>query len=217
MRDRNALPVVLLVALFAAGATVQYAQETKPEQNTGRFRLNLKDGTSLLCLPKEESIPIITSYARIDAPYSKLKNLDLIQTNKATVVFLNGDKLQGECGIASLTVTSLIGQITVKIEDIRSLASAVEQAPAVIEDSPAKKNACINNLRQIDAAKEQYALANRLNQGAVVTGEQIGPYIKGGWQAMKCNAGGKYKINPIGANPECSTPGHKLPTGDFGQ
>ena len=65
------------------------------------------------------------------------------------------------------------------------------------------KNACINNLRQIDGAKEQYALENQLKAGSAVTPEQIGEYIKGG-VVPKCPGGGKYTIGPVGEEPVCS-------------
>jgi prepilin-type N-terminal cleavage/methylation domain-containing protein len=38
-------------------------------------------------------------------------------------------------------------------------------------------NACINNLRQIDASIQQYALENNLSGGAAVTAANITPYL----------------------------------------
>lgn len=76
----------------------------------------------------------------------------------------------------------------------------------------AQKNACINNLRQIDGAKEQWALENRVATGTAVT--ETGPtgvnaYIKGE-QRPVCPAGGSYNYNNVGVNPTCSIPGHTI-------
>lgn len=73
----------------------------------------------------------------------------------------------------------------------------------------ARISACINNLRQIDSAKEQYAMENNLNDGATVTNTQLAPYIKGSFPA--CPAGGAYTINTIGNNPTCNIANHVLP------
>jgi competence protein ComGC len=63
-------------------------------------------------------------------------------------------------------------------------------------------NACINNLRQIESAKEQWKIENSKNDGDVVTEGDIKPYLNG--NLPKCPAGGTYTINPIGENPKCS-------------
>jgi hypothetical protein len=75
------------------------------------------------------------------------------------------------------------------------------------------QNACINNLRQIDAAKNEWALENNKTNGAPVTEADIKPYIKlrPNEDFLKCPAGGIYTIGAVGEIPTCSVPGHKLP------
>ena len=74
----------------------------------------------------------------------------------------------------------------------------------------AQKNACINNLRQIDGAKEQWALEQKKNQGDAITQTEVDGYIKGG--TPKCPASGTYAYGTVGASPTCtkSTDGHSL-------
>ena len=43
-----------------------------------------------------------------------------------------------------------------------------------------QSNACINNLRQIDGAIQQYALENRIAPGAQVDGNMVAPYLPRG-------------------------------------
>jgi hypothetical protein len=71
-----------------------------------------------------------------------------------------------------------------------------------------QRNACINNLRQLDAAKQEWALENNKTNGDTPTRQDLLPYLRR-WPV--CPAGGTYSINPIGEPPTCSVPGHKLP------
>lgn len=82
--------------------------------------------------------------------------------------------------------------------------------------SPA--NACINNLRQIDAAENYFAVVNHLTNGATVDfPNDLTPYIKltKDGKIPGCPAGGVYHIGPVGTPPTCSlgttvTPAHVL-------
>ena len=76
-----------------------------------------------------------------------------------------------------------------------------------------QQNACINNLRQIDAAKMQWALENGKANGTPVTEADITPYLGPGPNGTvpKCPAGGKYTIGKVGEVPTCSIPDHVLP------
>ncbi len=73
----------------------------------------------------------------------------------------------------------------------------------------AQKNACINNLRIIDGAKEQYAIENHLSTTSSVDSADIGPYIKGGFPG--CPASGTYTVGNVGTDPTCDVTGHALP------
>jgi len=70
--------------------------------------------------------------------------------------------------------------------------------------------ACINNLRQIDGAMQQWALENKKDATAIPTAKHIGVYLKDG-VIPKCPAGGTYTLNSVGTVPTCTIPGHALP------
>jgi hypothetical protein len=77
--------------------------------------------------------------------------------------------------------------------------------------SPAAQlNACINNLRQIDAAKQQWALENDKTAYAVPSAQDLLPYLSN-LVFPVCPSGGTYTINAVGVPPTCSVPGHVLP------
>ena len=83
--------------------------------------------------------------------------------------------------------------------------------------SPA--NACINNLRQIDAAANSFALENRLTNGdAIRFPDDLTNFIKltSAGKIPPCPSGGTYHIEKVGEAPACSlgstvTPAHVLP------
>src|SRR5687767_653253 len=86
---------------------------------------------------------------------------------------------------------------------IIGLLAAVAIPNFVKARTTAQKNACIGNLRQIDGAKEQWALETKQADGAPADEAAINLYIKGG--APKCPAGGNaantYTYNPLGQAP----------------
>jgi len=80
-------------------------------------------------------------------------------------------------------------------------------------------NACINNLRQIEAAVQQIAIAKNLADGDTVAyPSDVSPYIKlnANGSIPPCPAGGTYSLLLVGQSPQsqCSlstlTPAHAL-------
>ncbi len=70
-----------------------------------------------------------------------------------------------------------------------------------------QKNACINNLRQIEAAKEQWALETRQGQGASVISAELDSYMR---TPPSCPGGGTYNYGTVGSNATCTISGHEL-------
>lgn len=69
-------------------------------------------------------------------------------------------------------------------------------------------NACINNLRQIEAAKQQWGLENHKKDSDTPTAADLTPFLNGKFPA--CVAGGTYTIGSMNTPPTCSIPGHTL-------
>ena len=65
------------------------------------------------------------------------------------------------------------------------------------------KNACINNLRLISAAKDQATLENGYAETSVLTSTEITNYMKNNAMPV-CPANGVYSINAASIVPECS-------------
>jgi hypothetical protein len=68
-------------------------------------------------------------------------------------------------------------------------------------------NACINNLRQIDAAANQFALEHNLSSGTPINfPNDLTPYIKlnSAGKIPGCPQGGLYSIWRVGQAPKCT-------------
>ncbi|MCS7208556.1 MAG: hypothetical protein NZ874_03200, partial [Fimbriimonadales bacterium] len=72
-----------------------------------------------------------------------------------------------------------------------------------------RANACRSNLRQIQAAKEQWAMANNQGPNAAPAWNNLVPdFLQ---QQPSCPSGGTYTINNLSTNPTCSIGGtHSL-------
>jgi hypothetical protein len=77
------------------------------------------------------------------------------------------------------------------------------------------QNACINNLRMIDGAKQQWALELNKAPNDMPSWSDIQPYMGRGSQGVipKCPQGGTYILGRVGEHPRCSIgpPNHVLP------
>lgn len=93
---------------------------------------------------------------------------------------------------------------------VGGMLAAIAVPSFVKAKETSERNFCINNLRMIDAAKEQRAMESAMDYGTEVAPEQLTDYLRGGAMPA-CPKGGTYTINPIGTDPECSEPGHALP------
>ena len=103
---------------------------------------------------------------------------------------------------------------------IIGLLAAIAIPNFVRARATSQANACINNLRQIDAAVNEWALEQGQQTGASPTmNTDLTPYIKlnsnGG--IPQCPASGTYTLGKVGDTPQISCslstldPPHKLP------
>jgi predicted RNase H-like nuclease (RuvC/YqgF family) len=70
-------------------------------------------------------------------------------------------------------------------------------------------NTCINNLRIIDGAKQQWALENKKTAETVPTVRDLLPYLKDQVFPV-CPSGGAYTVKAVSLVPVCSVAGHVL-------
>ena len=99
---------------------------------------------------------------------------------------------------------------------IIGLLAAIAIPNFVKARTTAQANACINNLRQLDGAVQQWALENKQAANANVTIPDITPYIKldSTGNLPGCPANGTYGVTTVAEQPTCTlstaTPPHQL-------
>jgi type II secretory pathway pseudopilin PulG len=74
----------------------------------------------------------------------------------------------------------------------------------------AQMNMCLNNLRMIEGAKEQWALENKKQATDIPTQDEVAVLLRN-HPFPVCPAGGIYTLNAAGEEPTCSIPDHRLP------
>jgi len=98
---------------------------------------------------------------------------------------------------------------------IIGLLAAIAIPNFVKARTTAQKNACINNLRQIDGAIQQWALELKKDQNAGVVESDVTPYLK---NSVVCPSGGNnfadsYTVLNVSTQPTCQKQPltHQLP------
>ena len=161
-----------------------------------------------------------TSAAAQEAELTRLRKdtLELLRLRNE-VRQLRDDKKQ--LSQQTQTAQTQAQQAQAQAQAIQSQAQQAAQALAAQQQALAARygtqatpeqqaNACLNNLRQIDGAKQQWALENKKDVNAIPTAKELAAYLKDG-VIPKCLAGGTYTLNPVGTVPACTIPGHALP------
>jgi methyl-accepting chemotaxis protein len=96
-------------------------------------------------------------------------------------------------------------------EQLQQIAAENQARTAAAQqsDEESARNTCINHLRQIDAAKNEWALENNKTVGAIPTATDIAQYIKldADGNIPGCPSGGIYTIGAVGVPPSCSIHG----------
>jgi septal ring factor EnvC (AmiA/AmiB activator) len=157
-----------------------------------------------------------------DMPTSELSHLrkqNESLTNKITALQIEVQNLQAENTQTADHLATARTALQMQQDHLRELSQENQRAQAVAVTAQVQSQAqiaaqqrtiCINNLRQIDAAKQQWALENNKTADAIPSETDITPYLKGN-VLPTCPAGGIYLINAVSTPPTCSVAGHVLP------
>jgi chromosome segregation ATPase len=91
----------------------------------------------------------------------------------------------------------------------RQARVAARQATEEEKRAALDREACIKNLRELDTAKQKWALENNKTDVDVPTEQDLLPYLPNNLFPV-CPSGGTYSINAVGLPPTCSIPGHAI-------
>jgi TolA-binding protein len=213
MNVKSILPWILVAALAATAGAV-YLKQNEHARELSRLR------------QENESL----EQARLEAEMLQ----DEVQSLNDTIAGLRKDKeellrLRSEVTTLRDERQQLSRQIqTAQAEAQRAQAQAAQtaeasaqrvaalQAEMAARQAAAGQNAgqqalnlCLNNLRTLEGAKQQWALENEKPPGAVPNEEEIKRFVARNIMPT-CPLGGQYSFNALGQDPTCSIPGHAL-------
>jgi hypothetical protein len=118
-------------------------------------------------------------------------------TDEGWLTVVNGNQHAGTIIVASTVVPVAVGAALV----LPALAKAKQNA---------QKVACINNLRMIDSAKQQWALENKKKDSDTPTQQDLLQFLPK-HKFPVCPGNGDYTINEVSSKPQCSVAGHAMP------
>jgi len=143
------------------------------------------------------------------AEISRLRKQNEIYTNRLAKAQATINQLQTEMDQTAQHLTTARTALQLQQDHLQQL----QAENRLVTDAGLTlihRNSCINNLRQIDGAKQQWALEKNKTLDAVPTERDLLPYLKDGVFPI-CPEGGTYSIKSVDALPTCTVSGHALP------
>ncbi|MDR3456990.1 MAG: hypothetical protein P4N60_06055 [Verrucomicrobiae bacterium] len=135
----------------------------------------------------------------------------LFNAQKAEFSFAVGQNTPAGCYTIGNGSQSGAALVILPAAAVVGMMSAIAVPNFVKARTTAQQNACLNNLRQLDAAENQWALEKGKKAGDICTAEDLKPYVRLiNGELPKCPQGGKYTVHPVGELPTCSIPGHVI-------
>ena len=142
------------------------------------------------------------------AENSRLRKQNEILTSKVAGLQTTLARFQAESQQTAKNLNAARTALQMQQDHLEQLQTEKQQLAAA-GATIIRQNACINNLRQIDGAKQQWALEKNKPADAAPPAQDLLPYLKDG-VFPSCPGGGLYSINTVGELPTCSIPGHAL-------
>jgi chromosome segregation ATPase len=199
----------LLVVVFLASEIFLFSANRQKDAALVSFRAEKQRADDLQA--QLDSL-INSNIVSQSAELSKLRadNQDLPRLrNQVTQLQAENQKLSQQLNVtltAAQQQQTQLEQVAAENQQARAAAQQADADAQVITE----RNHCINNLRQIDAAKNQWALENSKTADAIPTVQDLLPYLQDGIFPV-CPSGGTYTIGVVGVPPTCSISGHVLP------
>jgi hypothetical protein len=209
---KSALPWVLVVALLAAGYFV-YSGSSAKDGEIARLSQSVQELASLRAENAELKKAAVAGdeLARLKKDNEDLPRLrgEIRQLREQGRQLSNQvHTAQSQGSQSQQQQQQQYQQLLAENQALKNQSQQSQQANAQAA-TQTQVNACLNNLRQIDAAKQQWALETKKSANSVPTSADLQPYIPGGGFPT-CPAGGGYSINNLVSAPSCTVRGHVL-------
>jgi hypothetical protein len=142
-----------------------------------RLALDLADGSHIIGVPSITSIPVQTSYAKMDIPLEKIVSIEIKDDHEtASIELQNGDKLKGVVDLSAIELKTIFGKHSIGVEHITNIqVSRERQLSATI------KKGLVLYYSFDEGKKDKVAdLSGKMNEGTVYGAERTSKGKKGG-------------------------------------
>jgi TolA-binding protein len=205
---KNILPWIVAVAC-AVGAGALYFSKSSADAQLAMARSQALQAETLQTQLDEAQKQVasqgeqITSMQQGNDELLKLRNQVRQLTDEKQQMTKQMQSLQSQADRSQAEIQQVQART-----DERAKAMAEQQILQMKQNQSITMN-CINNLRVLDGAKQQWALERGKTAADVPTPADIAVYLPG-QQMPQCPGGGHYTLNAVGTAPTCSIPGHVL-------
>jgi DNA repair exonuclease SbcCD ATPase subunit len=199
-----------VIAILAGAVAMEHQSLVKTRADGEALRQQVDQLTPLIA--ENERLSNLLAQASSTPPDQVVELAKL----RAQVVQLRGLKSQVEAAKQREAKSeSEAAALRAQTSDMAKLQQENQQLQAANQANQAVRaqNACVNNLRLIDAAKQQWALENKKQTTDTPAWDDLKPYLGRGpnGEMPSCPSGGTYTVGTVGERPTCSVPGHALP------
>ena len=205
---KTILPWILVVALAAGAASLYFSNSSKNDELT-KLRGQVAQVDSLNSQLEELQKKAASQDDQIAAMHKDNEELLRLRNQVRQM----GDE-KAQLTKQLQTAQSQAERSQAEIQNVQARAAEnvkfmQEQQILQAKQNQAAAGTCINNLRVIDGAKQQWALDHSKGPNDVPQPQEISQYLPNNMMPQ-CPAGGRYTLNAVNKAPTCSIPGHTL-------
>jgi hypothetical protein len=133
---------IIIMGAFLLSTSV-WARQDSTNQPL-RLDLDLVDGSHIIGVPSITSLPIKTSYARMDIPLEKIASIEIGEDHETAAIDLqNGDKLKGVLNLKPLELETIFGHVSIGIDNVQALRVRTQKGTSLLRNAPATVDALI--------------------------------------------------------------------------
>ena len=128
--DKTSIPLKDIVRISKERGAEQETKETEEppaatEQTVPlQFAIELRDGSRLIGRPSITSLPVQTSFGKIELPLKLVERVEFKEDREKVVVSCrNGDQVEGILGLTAVVVNTTFDKVSVKIDQVRAIST----------------------------------------------------------------------------------------------
>lgn len=121
-RGQSGFVATVLVLLTTLAISVDAAEEETEKSAPIKLALELSDGSRIVGVPEAGTLPFATAYGKMDIALKLVDSLEFSDDRETvTVLFRNGDKLEGALSVKEIKLATLFGEQSIPLKHVVSM------------------------------------------------------------------------------------------------